>query len=234
MKSSWNKGLTKKSNASVLKISATMRARKIDNFKVWREKMRRAGKIKSSYEPLVHSGDLAELIGVTLGDGHIRAFPRCEGLRIVGNSNNAGFANRYVSIIEKVFRKKPSIALRKNSNAFNISIYEKAIAKRLGVPAGSRHALDFRIPKWIKQSTPFLIRFLRGLYEAEGSRHFHAATYTHKIIFTNTNASLLAVVLESLTRLGFHPHQTKSAIQISRKAEVQKLADLLQFRRYER
>ena len=49
MPSSWNKGQTKYTNISVKKISDTMKHKKIDNFKLWRDKMKIEGKIKSKY-----------------------------------------------------------------------------------------------------------------------------------------------------------------------------------------
>src|SRR3989338_9121338 len=232
MRKVWNRGLTKADSPSVRRISETMRLRRIDNFKTWRERMKRQGKIKSIYEPIEKDGDLAELIVVVLGDGHIRAFPRCECLRIVGSGDNRGFAKRYSTLIEQVFGKRPTVLRRSNSNAFNISIYEKYIAARLKVPVGSRHDYNFILPAWIRARPAYTIRFLRGLYEAEGSLHFHAGTYTHKFLFSNANPTLLDVVFRCVRKLGFHPHRSRFKIQVSRKIEVQKLANLLQFRRY--
>jgi hypothetical protein len=53
-------------DARALKISATMRVHKIDNFKQWRDEMKARGKIKSSYPALKKNGDLAELVGAPL------------------------------------------------------------------------------------------------------------------------------------------------------------------------
>lgn len=213
------------------KISETMRAKKLDNTKQWREKMRSEGRLPT-YEPLVHDGDLAELIGVVLGDGHIHAHPRCESLRIVGNSNSPGFANRYCTIVTIVFGKEPHIAKRRSSNAINITLYQKFISVRLGIPAGNRNNIEYILPEWIKEDSNHVIRFLRGLYEAEGCLAHHTATYTHKLQFANKNESLLKIVFDEVSRLGFHPHRSGFQVQISKRAEVQKLADLLQFRHY--
>jgi hypothetical protein len=232
MKKAWNKGLAKETNASVSKTSETMKARKLDNFKAWRDKEKTEGRIKSKYLPLRKDGNLAELIGVVLGDGHIGVFPRCEFLRIVGSGNNPGFRDRYASLVERVFQKEPHVALRTREDAYNITIYQKLISKRLAIPSGNRSNHSFVLPDWIEENNEYRIRFLRGLYEAEGSLCFHPKTYTHKFIFTNMSLALLDVVFRLVSDLGFHPHRTKRDIQVSRKAEVQKLADLLQFRHY--
>jgi len=78
----------------------------------------------------------------------------------------------------------------------------------------------------------FLIKYLRGLYEAEGSFCVHKPTSTYKFLFSNKNKSLLKNVYQSLRFLGFHPHESKDKIQISRKKEVYKIKDLIKFRQY--
>lgn len=231
MDNPWNKNLTKENSESVRKISETMKKRGIDNFSKWRSSARIKGLIPS-YEKLKKDGDLAELIGVILGDGNIYKFPRTECLRIVGNSAYPGFAKRYSGIVEEVFNKKPHVAMRKDSNAFNITIYQNKISERLGIPTGSKRNLNFVIPKWILRKKEFKIRFLRGLYESDGSYSVHKPTYTYKMHFSNANIYLLDNVFRLLNDLGFHPHKTKSSVQVSRKEEVQKLKNLLQFRRY--
>lgn len=176
--------------------------------------------------------DLAELIGVTLGDGYIGKFPRTEILAIFSNSNNLGFANRYATLIESIFNKKPKSVKRNDSNCIKISIYEKNISKRLNIPSGARKNQIINIPYWILRNKEYLRRYLRGLYEAEGSFCIHKPTYTYKFIFTNKNESLLNNVYNGLKVLGFHPHRSKYRIQISKKEEVYKIKNLLEFRQY--
>lgn len=209
-----------------------MRARKLDNFKKWRDKQKRLGNIKSEYPPLIQNGNLAELIGVILGDGHIYRHDRCDSLRITGNYSNKGFTNRYAKLTYDVFGRVPAIAKVKASNAVTITIYEKSISSRLKIPHGNRSELDYKVPSWIRENRMLTIRFLRGLYEAEGCITHHEKTSTHKFIFSNRNPKLLDIVFMLVSELGFHPHCSRYAIQVSRKAEVQKLSDLLQFRHY--
>jgi hypothetical protein len=214
------------------KISETMKARKLDNFKAWRDRMKVEGKIKSSYEPFEKSADLAELIGVVLGDGHIQRFPRTERLLIFSNANNPGFIERYTRIVEAIFGKKPYVYKQKDKECIRISIYEKEISSRLGVPAGARKDLSLPVPEWILSNPECIVRYLRGLYEAEGSVSYHPPTYTHKFSFANANQSLLENVYDLMVSLGFHPSRGAKMIQISRKDEVARAIELIQFRRY--
>ena len=229
----WNKGHRKDTHPGVARISATMKSRKIDNFSDWREKMKNQGLIKTDYPDLFRDGNLAELIGVVWGDGHIAKFPRTEGLTIISNSNNPGFIDRYSKMVEMVFDKVPTVAPRNDSNCTYIRIYEKYISKRMRIPSGRRHSLDIKTPYWIRKDKEFLRRCLRGLYEAEGSLSTHKPTYTHKFCFSNKNKSLLDFVFNSLENLGFHPHRTSYNIQISKKREVYKCRDLIRFRNYD-
>lgn len=233
MRGGWNRGHTKETSESVRKTSETMRARKLDNFAHWRTEARANGRIQDSSKVLIKNGDLAELLGAILGDGNIGRLARCECLRIVGNTTHYGFVERSARLVESVFGKTPTVAKRNDSEGVNITLYQKNIAARLGLPTGAKGELVFILPSWIRASREYKIRFLRGLYEAEGSLSHHEATYTHKFIFANVNPSLLDLVFELVRELGFHPHRSKTQIQVSRKEEVQKLPDLLQFRHYD-
>ncbi len=229
---SWSKGHTKDTHPSVRKISETMKKRKVDNFAAWREQAKKKGKFKSVYKALPEGGDLAELIGVILGDGHIQKFPRTERLLIFSNANNPGFVKRYADIVERLFEKKPYVYKQTSKNCIRISLYEKHISQRLKIPTGARGKLYFSVPRWVMRDKTYVKRYLRGLYEAEGSLSFHSATYTHKFIFSNRNVSLLKNVERLLKVLGFSPHSNKESVQLSRKDEVKKAAQLLRFRVY--
>ncbi len=207
-------------------------AKSRDNFAAWRERARKAGILKSSYPDFPKNGDLAELIGVVLGDGHIQKFPRTERLLIFSNANNRGFVDRYAKIVRTIFDKEPYVYKMKNANCVRISIYEKEISRRLGIPTGSRKDIKVEVPSWIMGSEEHIKRYLRGLYEAEGSVSHHFPTSTHKFSFTNLNPSMLKNVVKLLKILGFSPHHDSHRVQISRKQEVTDAVEMLRFRKY--
>lgn len=228
----WNKGYTKHTHPSVAKISKTFSSMKIDNFAKWRFQMKLEGKIPSDYPVLNKNADLAELIGVILGDGHIEVFPRTERLLIVGDSKKMGFINHYAVLVEKVFNKKPSINYVKASNTVRISLYQKNISQRLGIKSGNRSGYAYEIPAWIRYNTANLIGFLKGLFEAEGSLSIHLPTYTYNFQFTNMNPYLLAIVRDSLISLGYHPEVRAIYIRLRKKVEVASFKELIHFRDY--
>jgi hypothetical protein len=224
--------LTKETSASVRKTSETMRKRGIDNFSTWRKQARIEGKIPLRYTPFEKNESLAFLIGMVLGDGHICSFPRTECLRISLGTDKPELWKYTAQIVEDVFRKRPSVRKVTNAECMTITLYQKEISKRLGVPIGSRKSIVFVVPRWIRGGDRYTHNFLRGLYEAEGSLCVHHGTYTHKMIFVNTNESLLSIVFALVKELGFSPHRSKNIVQISKKEEVYRFRDLIKFRRY--
>jgi hypothetical protein len=227
----WSKGYTKETHPSIARMVRTFKKKKIDNFSEWRKEMKKLGKIKSNYLSFERNGDLAELIGAILGDGNIFKFPRTEALTIASNAKNVGFVRRYSLLVEKVFSKKPTLN-KPYDGCVKIRLYEKNISQRLNIPMGSRKNRKIGVPSWISKNREYLIRYLRGLYEAEGSFCVHRPTYTYKFLFSNKNESLLNNVYRSLKKLGFHPHASKYQIQVSRKEEVYGVKDLIKFRQY--
>lgn len=209
-----------------------MRLRKIDNFANWRKEAVKAGLYKINFPPLPQSGDTAELIGVVLGDGHIEKFPRTERLLIFSNSANQGFVKRYSNLVEKLFDKKTYVYKQTGQNCTRISLYEKNISRRLGIPTGSRKDISIIVPPWILKNREFIVRYLRGLYEAEGSASIHTPTYTYKFSFANTNQDLLKIVHMMMSDLGFHPSIDKLRVQVSRREEYFRAIEKLEFRKY--
>ena len=230
--SPWNKGYNKDNHSGVAKISKTFRKKKIDNFSDWRENARKEGKIPKEYLDFKHCEELAFLIGMVLGDGNIYEHERTEALRITLGTDKPELWKYTVNIVEKVFKKEPYVYKSQTSECMVISLYQKEISKRLEIPTGKKTDIKLELPNWIKSNTNYLKACLRGLYEAEGSFNIHKPTYTYKLIFSNKNDSLLNEVFVALKVLGFHPHQSKYKIQVSKKEEVFKLKKTLSFREY--
>lgn len=229
----WNKGFTKETHPSVLKISQTIRLKKIDNFASWRNNLKLSGKIPDCDSPFPESSELAEYIGVVLGDGNISNFPRTERILIVGDLNKMGFIKHYAKLTEAIFRKKPSVGFIKNTNAVRISLYQKNISQRLGIPTGNRSNLKFNVPNWITNNEVFIVKFIKGLFEAEGSLSIHKKTYTYNFQFSNKNNSLLKIVKDTLILLGYHPEVRYNSIRLRKKLEVERFKNLIEFRSFD-
>lgn len=232
--SGWSKGYTKESHPSVAKISNTFRKKKIDNFKRWRGEQMKSGLLPLTNKPLKKSIDLAFLIGITLGDGNITRFPRTECLRITLASKYPGLIHYSKKSVSKVFNKNPYAKKVRRSACYTITLYQKNISKRLGIPAGNRRYAIFKTPTWIFKNKMHLLNFIRGLFEAEGSLSIHLPTCTYNFQFSNKNESLLNEVQKSLIKLGFHPERRINSVRLRKKLEVGMFKKLISFRKYDK
>lgn len=194
--------------------------------------MKELGVIPKEYPQFPLSTELAEYIGVMLGDGNISDFPRTERIILVSNANNKGFISHYSLLTEKLFSKKPGIYPVKNASAVRITLYQKYISKRLGIPTGDRSKINFHLPNWIHEDREFLIKFLKGLFEAEGSLSIHLPTCTYNFQFKNNNQSLLKIVADSLRLLGYNPEIRYNSTRLRRRLEVLHFKKLISFREY--
>lgn len=232
MPKGWSKGFTKETHPSILKISQTMRERKINNFSKWQTEAKRSGKIPSEYPAFKQSNELAFLIGLVLGDGNIYQYQRTQGLRIALGTDKPELWQYAVKILASIFRKTPTARKVKNVNCMVIDLYQKQISQRLGIPIGDRGKLDIAVLRWILANEEYILNYLKGLYEAEGSFCVHKPTGTYKLLFSNRNQSMLRNVMQLWEKLGFHPHQSGPRVQLSRKVEAYDAVDLIKFRKY--
>lgn len=228
----WDKGKSKETDLRVKKISDTFKKRKIDNFSKWREEMKKIGKIRSFYPDFFKSNELAFLIGISLGDGNIQSFPRTDRLLVSLNTKYPELVDYVSLIMSKIFEKEAVVKKVKKSNCMRVWIYQKNISNRLGIPAGDRRKSILEIPDWIWGSNDFLIWYLKGLFEAEGSLSIHLPTCTYNFSFSNKNKKLLENVKKGLVKLGFHPEERNNAIRLRRKADVECFRKLIGFRSF--
>lgn len=220
----WNKGLTKKDSAGLARVAVARRAK--NNFARWRTNN------PVQYADIRQSTDLAFLIGLVLGDGNIYKSPRTESLTLALGTDKPALWRYAASVIEKIFQKKPYVAKITASECMRVRIYQKHISARLGIPIGARGDLTLSIPSWIQDNKSFLVAYLKGLFEAEGSLCIHLPTCTYNFAFANRNESLLTIVEQSLKRLGFTPRRRPINIALRKQDEVRAFEKLISFRKY--
>jgi len=231
---SWNKGYTKETHPSILKISKTFKKKRIDNFKEWRRRVREEGRIPFIYPSLLKNTELAFLTGLILGDGHIGRFPRTELLQVTLGTDKPLLWQYTAKIIHNTFHKEPNTHKRKSSNCLDIKLYQKCLSERLEIPLGNRGKVAIQLPEWIYENDSYLIACLKGLFEAEGSLSIHKPTYTYNFQFSDRNVNLLNEVESALIKLGFHPERRINAVRLRKKKEVFKFKKLITFRKYTR
>jgi len=231
---SWVIGKNKDNDSRVTKISNTMKRKHLDNFKGWRDKMIKLGKIRHTYPPFEKSGELAFLIGMVIGDGNIYVFPRTECLDITFSGKYPKMVDYTEKIVLRLFEKKFSHTIRNGPNGGCIRgrIYQKQISSRLGVPSGKRRYTKIGVPNWIWQKRKYLTACLRGLFEAEGSYSVHLPTCTYNFQFSNRNVKILDDVERGLKILGYRPERRINSVRLRKRAEAMDFKKLINFREF--
>src|SRR3989344_6137035 len=116
--------------------------------------------------------ELAEFLGVVLGDGNIYHKDSCCQLRIVGNKikDKEYFIQRILPLIEKLFEIKAKLREGKN-NCIIAYVYNKSMIQKLenfGLQPGNKLKNQVRIPEWIFNERKYIIACVRGLIDTDG------------------------------------------------------------------
>lgn len=192
------------------------------------------GNVKDFIEPS-ESIELAELLGIITGDGHVEKIirgnkVRCYSITIAGDSrNDKDYLSNYVSILfSKLLNEKGNLFYSKNRNSMYIRIHGKKIVEfieKKGILNGNKKHNNQSIPFWILKNDDYLKAFIRGLIDTDGCIYYISKTNKNlRISFTSYIPSLMRDVRNSLLKLGFHPSEVIRGkdISISRKEDTQK------------
>jgi intein/homing endonuclease len=120
------------------------------------------------------SEELAELVGIILGDGNIYCKRGYYYVRIAGDlKKDKDYLSNYVKpLFEKVFGYKMHFIEQRKYNCLYISIGNKDVVhtlKYFGLKSGDKLKNNVRIPKWVFKSDKYLRACIRGLIDTDGS-----------------------------------------------------------------
>jgi hypothetical protein len=171
----------------------------------WREWWEREGKFKTNdiLEPLPFkkpkfSEELAEFVGIMLGDGGITKNQIKVTLHCV---DDAEYSKYVMKLIAKLFGVTPGKHKKKDCLVFNIEVSRVNLVKfcvdKLGLKIGNKVKQQVDIPDWIKKDSKYKIACLRGLVDTDGCLVIHkyrskGKEYCYKKIgFTSRSYPLL-------------------------------------------
>ena len=173
------------------------------------------------------SNDLAEFIGIVLGDGGIS---ERQVIITVHKVDDKEYAEYVKNLIKKLFRITPSFYLSKKDNAIDIVVSRSELVKFLinsGLCVGSKVKQQADVPPWIKHSDKFSSACLKGLFDTDGclyiDRHLinDRSYFNCGMNFTNRSIPLLNFFKLKLEQLGYHPTQkTEFSIFLRREDEI--------------
>lgn len=152
--------------------------------KKWREWWEKEGKLNPSsitnplpFKKPRFSKELAEFVGILLGDGGISERQIIITLHRVTDQKYSMFVR---NLIEKLFHLKAGIYCDTRSLADSIVISRTGLVQfcveRLGLQIGNKVKHQVDIPLWIKGRQTYRIACLRGLIDTDGSVYTHSYT----------------------------------------------------------
>lgn len=176
------------------------------------------------------SADLAELIGIILGDGAITKYQ----LRITLNKDEEKQYIGYVSkLLQRQFAKRPRRHFfgGRASKTCNLSLNGILLVKvlrRLGLEIGSKVLRQAPVPKWIKKKRVFSVACLRGLVDTDGGVYYHRHTsqgfksFNLGLSFSSHCRPLIDFVRSTLLSLDFSARLSGDSVNLYRLGEVVK------------
>ncbi len=190
------------------------------------------GNTKEIIEPL-ESEDLAELIGIALGDGHLEKFTRGKKthykLIVAGDSRkDLKYLMKISDLFKKLFGEKGIISYSKTRNVAYSQINGKRIVEFLekkGIKSGNKKLNNQSIPKWIINNDKYLGACLRGLIDTDGCIYYISKNNKNlRISFTSYIPNLMRDTRDAFIKLGFHPSKiiVNKNICLSRKEDIKK------------
>lgn len=158
-----------------------------------------------------YSTDLAEFVGIMMGDGGMSRTQICITLH---HRNDLKYSKFVIKLAKKLFEINPSVYHNIKYSVNNIVISRTELVKFLnsiGLPVGNKVKQLIDIPEWIKNNKLYKIFCLRGLIDTDGCVFLHkykvnGKFYTYKkLSFTTASGPLRETVFEILKTLNFKP-----------------------------
>jgi len=185
------------------------------------------------------SEELAEFVGIILGDGGITKKQISISLNLENEKDYGEFVK---SLIRKLFNVYVGSSYDKKYSGLDLNISRSELVRfcieKLGLTRGDKVKQQVDIPEWIKQNKSYLTACIRGLMDTEGCAFSHrykvnGKLYSYKkIAFKNYSYPLIKSVYDFLKSIGLHhPRIAKNRkeVRIESKEDVQKYFQLIGF-----
>jgi len=177
---------------------------RMKNWSCGRTRFGSKGKYKNVKIPKILNNDIAELVGVILGDGNLNR----KDIRIVGNINEQNYYIYLKSLFQKIF-DVDSIIKHDTENSIKLTVHSVRISEyltSLNLRVGDKIKNKATIPSWIFNNKEYLKACLRGLFDTDGSFFPSSNGSEYNILWKMGSGSLLpANIRDALIKLDFHP-----------------------------
>ncbi len=173
------------------------------------------------------SEQLAELVGIILGDG---GMTERQVTITLDSETDAEYTPYVVTLFKDLFGIPPRIYQKKNARAANITVSRTALVsflKGMGLHTGNKVQQQIGIPSWIRANAAFSRACLRGLMDTDGcifmERHLiKGKAYEYpRLRFVNRSKPLITGTYEILKNEGFSPKiRGESALTLETRTDV--------------
>lgn len=196
-------------------------------------------KYVKSFKTPEESEDLAELVGIILGDGGLT---RYQCVIYLNSDTDQEFALYVQNLIEKLFGSRPSIYKFRKDHVWEVSISGVDLVEYLnskGLSLGNKVLLQVGVPEWIWIKEKYMRACIRGLVDTDGCFTMHKYRVNNKIYvypklaFSNRSEPILQFVYQGLKQSGFNPKRTfKYGVWLHNQQEVRRYLQEIGTRNY--
>lgn len=179
------------------------------------------------------SSDLAEFVGIMIGDGGITK-------KQVMVSLNRETEKYYSIFVKKLFKKLFSVEAKiyqKDKSTIGVTVSRVELVKfckSIGLKIGNKLKQKLDLPEWIKKHKSFKISCIRGLIDTDGClfnecHRINGKIYCYpRLCFTSYSKNLCLSVFQILKELGFSPKiRIRRNVQIENWDEIGKYFGLV-------
>ena len=177
--------------------------------------------------------DLAEFIGIMMGDGGISRYQTTITLH---HTDDLEYSTFVVRLIKNLFKVAPNIYHSSKDSVNDIAVSRKELSlylHELGLPIGNKVKQQFDIPKWIKKNKKLAVACLRGLVDTDGCIFTHryrvkGVWYIYKkLSFTSASKPLRESVHALLQKLNFHSRITNHDVRLDRVEDMKRYFSII-------
>lgn len=181
------------------------------------------------------SAQLAELVGIILGDGGITN----DQVRVTLNKETE---IEYIDFVANLLKKLFSVEAKryqysnpkvKVCNLAFSGVALVAYLAEIGIYKGNKVARQASVPKWVAQDKDYSLACLRGLIDTDGGVYYHRHSsggynyFNLGLTFTNASLPLVDFVHETLISLGFTSKKKPRGVFLYRQDEVVKYMQIV-------
>jgi hypothetical protein len=168
--------------------------------------------------PSKPTNELAEIVGIHIGDGHVSKFSSNYQVQISSNLHEDKYYmdNVVAALWKRTFNVVPS--KRVIDNEYRFIWYSRAIYSfltgSLGLPSGNKQSI--KIPDFIVENNSFLRSALRGIFDTDFSLSFKNKWKQHRypvMMMRSSSKKLIPQLKMALEELGLKPSMQKNVVK---------------------